>query len=97
MVRVADVLPLTDFKRDTTQWREKLHASKKPFLLTVDGRPDLVVQDANEYQRVLDELDELRLRDGLRQGVDDIKAGRGAPLEEFDRDFRARHNLPPRG
>jgi PHD/YefM family antitoxin component YafN of YafNO toxin-antitoxin module len=97
MVRAVDVLPLTDFKRETTEWRQRIHASKKPFLLTVDGRPDLVIQDVNEYQRLLDELEELRLRESLRRGVEDAKAGRGVPLEQFDREFRARHNLPPRG
>ena len=33
----------------------------------------------------------------LREGLAALQAGdRGVPLEEFDRDFRQRHGLPPR-
>jgi hypothetical protein len=33
----------------------------------------------------------------LREALEDLDAGDvGQPLEEFDAEFRARHNLPPR-
>jgi hypothetical protein len=32
----------------------------------------------------------------IRQGLDDIEAGRVRPFEEFDREFRQKHGLPPR-
>ncbi|QEH34970.1 hypothetical protein OJF2_35150 [Aquisphaera giovannonii] len=32
----------------------------------------------------------------IRQGLADAEAGRLRPLEEFDRDFRAKRGLPPR-
>ncbi len=33
----------------------------------------------------------------IQEAIDDMENGdRGIPFEEFDRDFRARHNLPPR-
>jgi hypothetical protein len=35
--------------------------------------------------------------EALREALDDLKAGDlGRPFEEFDAEFRARHNLPPR-
>lgn len=35
--------------------------------------------------------------EAIQEALDDIENGdTGIPLEEFDRDFRARHNLPPR-
>lgn len=31
---------------------------------------------------------------GVYQGLDDMRVGRGRPFEEFDREFRERHELP---
>jgi len=32
--------------------------------------------------------------DGIRRGLADMKAGRSHTVEDFDRDFRAEHNIP---
>jgi len=33
----------------------------------------------------------------IQEAIDDMEAGdRGIPFEDFDREFRSRHNLPPR-
>ena len=32
----------------------------------------------------------------IREGLEDVAAGRSRPFEEFDRDFRARRGLSPR-
>lgn len=35
--------------------------------------------------------------DAIQEAIDDLEAGdTGVPFEEFDREFRARHQLPPR-
>lgn len=31
--------------------------------------------------------------EGIRRGLADMKAGRSQPLEEFDQEFRAKHNI----
>jgi hypothetical protein len=56
-------------------------------------------------EQVLDEWrtlrpDPIEVEDDLaaiQEAIDDIENGdKGIPVDEFDRDFRARHNLPPR-
>ena len=32
--------------------------------------------------------------EGIRRGLADMEAGRGRPFEEFDAEFRAKHNIP---
>jgi putative addiction module CopG family antidote len=43
----------------------------------------------------------LRWRDeevaAIGQGIEEMETGRVKPLREFDRDFRARKNIPPAG
>jgi hypothetical protein len=41
-----------------------------------------------------EEREEIRV--AIRKGLADIDAGRVRPFEEFDREFRAKHGLPPR-
>jgi hypothetical protein len=31
----------------------------------------------------------------IQEGLDDVAAGRVQPLDEFQREFRAKHNIPP--
>ena len=48
-----------------------------------------------EYENSPEEEREEALR-AIRRGLEDMYAGRTRPFEEFDREFRERHGLPPR-
>ena len=41
-----DIHPLTDFKRKTGDFLKKMRKTKRPVVLTVNGKAELVVQDA---------------------------------------------------
>ena len=45
-----DIHPLTDFKRHTAQFVKRIKRSKRPVILTVNGRAEIIVQDAKSYQ-----------------------------------------------
>ncbi len=55
-----DIHALTDFKRQTPEFLARLKASGRPIVLTVNGRPELVVQDVAAYQALLDEVEALQ-------------------------------------
>jgi prevent-host-death family protein len=52
-----DIHSLTDFKRRTSELVDQLQASRRPIVLTVNGRAAVVVQDADAYQSLLDRLE----------------------------------------
>jgi prevent-host-death family protein len=54
-----DVQPLSDFKRKTSEILERLRLTGRPILLTLNGRAEVVVQDALSYQKLLQRLQEL--------------------------------------
>ena len=54
-----DIHSLPDFKRHTSDLVAQLHETKRPIVLTVNGRPTIVVQEAEAYQQLLDRLAEL--------------------------------------
>ena len=55
-----DIHALTDFKRQTPEFLTRLRATGRPIVLTVNGRPELVVQDVAAYQALLDKLEKLQ-------------------------------------
>ena len=97
MIPLTNIHPLTDFKRKTTEFRRRLKKSGQPEVLTVEGRPELVIQDVASYQRILEAVDRAEAIEGVRRGLESMKRGEGRPVEDFIGEMRRKHNIPPRG
>lgn len=88
-----DIQSLTNFRRKSAQFLKQLKKSKRPVVLTVNGKAEAVVQDAEAYQRLLDIAARADVYEAIRQGLDDIAHGRTRPAEKVFADFRRRHGL----
>lgn len=84
-----DIQSLTTFRRRSADFLKQLKKTKRPVVLTVNGKAAAVVQDAESYQRLLDIAAAADPREGIRQGLEDAKHGRGRPAHEVFKDFRA--------
>src|SRR5947209_3432388 len=84
-----DVRSLTDFKRNTGEMLERIKESGHPLVLTINGKPELVVQDAASYQRILEALERATDIDGARRGLEDLRAGRTKPLDDAFQELRS--------
>jgi hypothetical protein len=73
---------LTDFQRNTKKHIHRLKKSGQPQVLTVNGRAEVVVQDAKAYQEILGRLDYLEAVAGMREGLDGIARDRGVPASK---------------
>src|SRR5690349_5605573 len=82
MISPKDVHSLSDFQRNAKKMLKDLKKSKRPALLTVNGRGAAVVQDAAAYEAMLVLIDELRTLGKVREGIADVEAGRVVPLAE---------------
>ena len=91
-----DIHSLSGFKRNTSGFLEQMRGSGHPLVLTINGKAELVVQDAAAYQKLLNRLDELEALDGIKRGLADVAAGRVTPLTEFENEFRSKHGLSSR-
>jgi prevent-host-death family protein len=56
MLDLRQVFSLTDFLRNHKEHVARLVETKKPVVLTVKGKPALVIQDAESYQELLDRV-----------------------------------------
>ena len=80
-----DIQPMTTFRNRSAEIMRHLKASKRPVVLTVNGKAAAVIQDVEAYQRLLDIAARADAREGIRQGLEDLAARRGRPAREvFD-------------
>jgi prevent-host-death family protein len=90
----TDIQSLTTFRRSSGQFITQLKRSKRPLVLTVNGKAAAVVQDAKAYQRLLDIAARADADEGIRQGLEDARKGKIRPAREFFTEFEAAHGLP---
>lgn len=90
----SDIQSLTTFRRASGNFLKQLKKTKRPVVLTVNGKAAAVVQDAAAYQRLLDIAARADAEEGIRQGLDDVAHGRTRPAREFFNEFEAKHGIP---
>lgn len=56
MLRVTDIYSLSDFQRNARSLIEQVTETKRPIVLTLNGRAEVVIQDAEAYQMMVDQL-----------------------------------------
>ncbi len=59
MIRPEDITSLTDFAKNAKAHIKRLKRTGRPELLTVNGKAEVVIQNASAYQRLIEELGKL--------------------------------------
>jgi len=95
MMSMAAIDSLSNFQRNTKAHLDELHRTGEPALLTVEGEPGVVVQDAAAYEAMVHRLEELEAVTGIKRGINSAKAGKGRPIGEFLAEMRSKHRIPP--
>jgi len=89
-----DIHSLTDFKQHTPEFVQQLKETGEPLVLTINGKAELVVQDAASYQKLLDLAEEAKVLEGIRQGLADLNASHMLSLDDFKDHARTKHGIP---
>jgi prevent-host-death family protein len=89
-----DIQPLTTFRNNSVEFIRQLKATQRPIVLTVNGKPEAVVQDPAAYQRLLDLAAAASASEGIRQGLAHMAAGRTRPARKVFDEFRKKHGIP---
>jgi prevent-host-death family protein len=81
-----DIHPLTDFKRNTPEFLAQLRKTGEPVVLTINGKAELVVQDARSYQKLRELAQRLETIEAVRESLGSLKRGEGRLMSEvFDK------------
>jgi len=88
-----DIQSLTTFRRRSGDFMKQLKKSKRPVVLTVNGKAAAVVQDAEAYQHLLDIAAYADAEEGIRQGLENAKEGKLRRARQFFNEFEAAHGI----
>jgi prevent-host-death family protein len=78
-----DIQSLSTFKRNTNDLIGQMKETGSPIVLTVNGKAELVVQDAAAYQRLLNSIERLESLLAIQRGLTDVKNGDTKSLDSF--------------
>jgi len=87
MKLTRDIHSLSTFKRDTAKLVRQLKKTGQPVVLTVNGKAELVVQDAESYQKLLEAKDRMEAIEGIKRGLESMKRNAGKSSEKFFQEF----------
>jgi len=82
MIRATDIYSLTDFQRNARAHIKHVTETKLPIALTVNGTAEVVVQDASVYQKMIDDLEDLRMVAAILEGEMSITTGGTIPADQ---------------
>jgi hypothetical protein len=65
----------------------------RPIMLSIDGRPPLVVKDEREYQLLWELVDLIETVAAVRESLKDLEEGRTLPLATVVRRLSKKHGI----
>jgi PHD/YefM family antitoxin component YafN of YafNO toxin-antitoxin module len=86
---VEDIKSLSFFKQKTGDVIKHIKSTKKPTFLTINGNVELVIQDAESYQKMIDDMNVAKILNAL----DCVKKGDVVQLEEGLEKIRKKHKI----
>ena len=88
MISLKNIQSLTSFKRNTIDSVEQLKKSKSPLVLTVNGKAELVVIRADDYEEMLERLDQAETVRAIKTGIEAFENGEFRPAQEVLSDLK---------
>ncbi len=80
-----DIRSITDLKRNTNSILEQIHKTKRPVILTVNGKAEAVLMDAKEYEKINNAFSLLKL---LAPAEEDISNSKFKEARAFFKEFK---------
>jgi len=93
MLDTREIHSLTDFLRNHKAHVTRLKETQAPEVLTVNGKAELVVQDAESYQRLLDRLHHMETIAAIQEGMASAERGELKPATQVLAEMQAKYGL----
>jgi hypothetical protein len=90
----ADIDAPTTPLRNMVEFVRQLQETGQPVIITIGGKAELVVEDATSVRKLLKLVDRLETIEGVRAGLEEMKAGMGRPAEELFEELRQEFDIP---
>jgi prevent-host-death family protein len=94
MVTLNESHPFADFQQNAKRHLRRLNKTGQPEVLTINGKPVVVVQDARSYRRLLETVEHAETIAGIKLGLDSLGRGEGQPAKTVFARLRRKHKIP---
>ena len=81
-----DIKSVSDLKRRAREIFKQIHHTGRPVIITVNGKPDVVLFDVDVFER---KLKALNLGLLLSEAEDEVKKGHTRPARDFLKELNA--------
>lgn len=82
-----DIQPLSEFRSKVAFYFDKVKKTKRPLVVTQNGRSSAIILDVAEYQSMIDRIEVL---EDIKLAEDQISKGTGISHEEVKKKFAKR-------
>jgi PHD/YefM family antitoxin component YafN of YafNO toxin-antitoxin module len=89
----GEIHSLTDFLRNHKAHVTRLKKTRAPEVLTVNGKAEVVVQDAASYQLMLNRLHHMETIAAIQEGMASAERGELKPAAQVLEEMRAKYGL----
>jgi prevent-host-death family protein len=89
MFNSSDIHTVTDFSRKPAEHIKRLARTKRPEILTVNGKAAVVVQDAETYEKMAELADYAESIINIRQALSE----EGRPVGAFTAEFESKYGI----
>jgi PHD/YefM family antitoxin component YafN of YafNO toxin-antitoxin module len=93
MIDLEEIRSLSDFQRNAKQHIVRMKKKRRPLVLTINGKAEMVAVDVKSFQAMLEIIDRVEAVEGIRRGLESKKRGEGKTLEQFDREMRKKYKV----
>ena len=93
MLNTRQIHPMTDFLRNHKAHVARLKETRMPEVLTVNGRAEVVIQNAESYEALLDRLHYMETLAAIREGIGSAERGELKSAEQVFAEMQARYGL----
>ena len=90
---LEEIHSLSDFQRNAKQHIVRMKKKRRPLVLTINGKAEMVAVDVKSFQEMLEIIDRAEAVEGIRRGLESKKRGEGKTLEQFDREMRKKYKI----
>lgn len=90
MYTTSDIYPVSDFNRKPSEHIKRLQETKRPEVLTVNGKAALVMLPPDLYDELLQQTELLRSLQKIEEANADFEQGRSRPASEAFAELRRR-------
>ncbi len=81
---IDDIKPISFLKQKTSEVVNRVKTTKQPTFITINGNVELVIQDAESYQKMIDSMYSLSEKDisKIKVGLKEVEEENFIPAEE---------------